>query len=394
MEIGRLEINKAYIGEYYNLGTNESYNRSMGDPVLRYYFSKTSVKEVVFYSLMLILSASVNLPALVTLIQNRHRKSRVNMLIMHLSIADFIVTFVMIPLEIAWKLHVQWMYGNVACKVLVYMKVFGPYLSSSILVCISLDRYFAIIHPLKVYDAQRKCKIMLGLAWAMSIFISIPQKSSSENRTLCNVFVDFIILADMEQQPHCRQRLRCSNNAHTDRALIRTLRMTLIAVLAFFLCWTPYVIMVLWYLFNSVSAEKVNSRIQSIQFMFAVFNSCVNPLVYGSYVLNFKKIFTKCCCKRSSPNTILKSHTPIITAKKKSLIVETIHRDVSEPNGRNGDGTYSALVKDKGAIDHTFHTTNLKCCSYSSSCDMLCDKKVCVASTSQKVEVVIHSLDR
>ncbi|GFV40351.1 gonadotropin-releasing hormone II receptor [Trichonephila clavipes] len=95
---------------------------------------------------------------------------------MHLAIADLIVTFIMIPLEIAWRFTVQWVAGNAACKILLYLRAFGPYLSSSVLVCISLDRYFAILHPLKVNDAQRRGKIMLGLAWATSLLSSIPQK--------------------------------------------------------------------------------------------------------------------------------------------------------------------------------------------------------------------------
>lgn len=44
-----------------------------------------------------------------------------------------------------------------------------------VLVCISLDRYFAVIHPLKVNDAHRRSKIMLTFAWLTSIVCSVPQ---------------------------------------------------------------------------------------------------------------------------------------------------------------------------------------------------------------------------
>ncbi|GFY68334.1 gonadotropin-releasing hormone II receptor [Trichonephila inaurata madagascariensis] len=176
MEIGMLE-DEIYVEEYYINGTNDSHNGSVGHQELPYYltFNEDSIREVVLYSLMFALAAAGNIPVFVTLIRNRHRKSRVNLMIMHLAIADLIVTFVMIPLEIAWRITVQWVAGNAACKIMLYMRAFGPYLSSSVLVCISLDRYFAILHPLKVNDAQRRGKIMLGLAWATSILSSIPQ---------------------------------------------------------------------------------------------------------------------------------------------------------------------------------------------------------------------------
>lgn len=62
-------------------------------------------------------------------------------------------------------------------------RAFGPYLSSMVLVCISIDRYFAVIHPLKVNDAHRRSKIMLTFAWLTSIVCSVPQVLNS-NRTL------------------------------------------------------------------------------------------------------------------------------------------------------------------------------------------------------------------
>ncbi|VVD04030.1 unnamed protein product [Leptidea sinapis] len=42
-----------------------------------------------------------------------------------------------------------WLAGNLMCKMLLVMRAFGLYLSSNVLVCISLDRYFAVVHPLR-----------------------------------------------------------------------------------------------------------------------------------------------------------------------------------------------------------------------------------------------------
>ncbi|CAN8028836.1 unnamed protein product, partial [Ixodes persulcatus] len=93
-------------------------------------------------------------------------------------------------------------------------------------------------------------------------------------------------------------RLRRSDMRQMHRARYRTLRLTVIIVLAFFWCWTPYVTMVLWYQFDPDGAEHVNAYLQSSLFMFAVSNSSVNPLVYGSYTTGFKNLSAKlkCCC--------------------------------------------------------------------------------------------------
>ncbi|GFV40357.1 gonadotropin-releasing hormone II receptor [Trichonephila clavipes] len=200
----------------------------------------------------------------------------------------------------------------------------------------------------------------------------------------------------MTQPPHYRRRLclRRSDIAHMERARARTLRMTIIIVLAFFWCWTPYVVMVLWYLFDPVSAEKVDARVQSSLFMFAVSNSCVNPLVYGSYVLNFKQVFTKCCCKGPSSIAVSMSHTQITTPGKRTPFGEAIHRDVSVHLNMNGNGTFPVLVNGVERIGQTFPTADLRRFPYSNSCGGLCARDSYATNNPQKVEVVIHSLDR
>ncbi|GFT68046.1 g_PROTEIN_RECEP_F1_2 domain-containing protein [Nephila pilipes] len=90
-----------------------------------------------------------------------------------------------------------------------------------------------------------------------------------------------------------RCTLRLSNTRHIDKTRSRTLKMTCLIVFSFFCCWTPYIIIDLWYLFDSKSAESLDTRIQSSMFMFAVFNSCVNPLVYSSYLLDIKATLMK-----------------------------------------------------------------------------------------------------
>ncbi|KAH9369470.1 hypothetical protein HPB48_014350 [Haemaphysalis longicornis] len=94
----------------------------------------------------------------------------------------------------------------------------------------------------------------------------------------------------------CRPRLRRSDMRQILRARNRVLRMTIVIILAFFLCWTPYVTMVLWYQIDPSGAGDVNDYLQSSLFMFAVSNSCVNPLVYSSYTNSLKRILTQVCC--------------------------------------------------------------------------------------------------
>lgn len=161
-------------GSYDSVITNLSSETQQGIPEELTHINMTNL---IAYSILFPLAAIGNLLVLVALFRSRHRKSRVNLMILHLSLADMIVTFIFLPMEIIWQVTIQWPFGRIGCKLYKFFSAFGFYMSSMVLVCISLDRYFAVLHPLRVNDAQRRGKIMLLFAWIISAFISLPQVS-------------------------------------------------------------------------------------------------------------------------------------------------------------------------------------------------------------------------
>ena len=140
-------------------------------------FNEPALMSVIVYCILFVVAAVGNLTVFVTLCRSRRRRSRFNRFILHLSIADLIVTFVMLPLEVIWNVTVAWKAGDVACRVLMFFRAFGFYLSSLILVTISIDRYFAILHPLRLNDAETRGKLMLLFSWLFSFVASVPQVS-------------------------------------------------------------------------------------------------------------------------------------------------------------------------------------------------------------------------
>ena len=128
-------------------------------------------------ALIILVSSVANIAVLITLVMNRRRKSRVNMLILHLITADLLITLVNIPVDIGWLLTVQWKAGNAMCKILMFLGQFFMTSSAFLLIVISLDRYAAIVHPLSVSQADKRCKIMLRVAWSAAFIFTTPQVS-------------------------------------------------------------------------------------------------------------------------------------------------------------------------------------------------------------------------
>ncbi|GIY07156.1 hypothetical protein CDAR_56561, partial [Caerostris darwini] len=126
---------------------------------------------------------------------------------------------------------------------------------------------------------------------------------------------------------------RLSNIRLVEKTRKRTLKIMCLIVISFFFCWTPYVVIHLWYLFDAKSAESLDTRIQSFLFMFPVFNSCVNPLVYGSYIFDFKGSLKKLF---PWPITRLKSGNSSANYQRENvydgpMVVENRSRSHAEP---------------------------------------------------------------
>ncbi|XP_032514281.2 adipokinetic hormone/corazonin-related peptide receptor variant I-like [Danaus plexippus] len=247
------------------------------------------------YSALFVVGAAGNVCVFVSLVRSRRRKSRVNLLMTHLAVADLIVTFIVIPFEIGWRTTNAWLAGNLACKFFLVLRAFGLYLSSNVLVCISLDRYFAVLHPLRLAVARNRSKTMLWVAWLGAFICSFPQSLvfrvmqhptvpefqqcvsfeafSNRHQELaynltCLVVMYFAPLTIITVSYICiffeihtnskevtskppttesgRIQLRRSDQRPLARARRRTLRMTVTIVSVFACCWLPYATMTLW----------------------------------------------------------------------------------------------------------------------------------------------------
>ncbi|KAH9510181.1 hypothetical protein Btru_043673 [Bulinus truncatus] len=138
-------------------------------------FTNASLTKAVVFGVMFLVSFVGNVATLVQMRKVRRRKSTINTLIVHLAVADLLVSFFCIAGESVWAATVQWMAGNLMCKLFKYMQVFALYLSTYITVAISLDRCVAVLDPMRRNEAAQRVRIMISFAWIFSALFSIPQ---------------------------------------------------------------------------------------------------------------------------------------------------------------------------------------------------------------------------
>ncbi|XP_058609521.1 gonadotropin releasing hormone receptor 1 [Onychostoma macrolepis] len=301
---------------------------------------------------LFVFAAISNLSVLISVTRGRgrHLASHLRPLIASLASADLVMTFVVMPLDAIWNITVQWYAGNAMCKILCFLKLFAMHSAAFILVVVSLDRHHAILHPLEALDAGRRNRRMLLAAWILSILLASPQlfifraikaegvdfvqcvtHGSFQQRwqeTAYNMFhfvtlyvfpllvMSFcytrILVEINRQMPRGKGKggepcLRCSGTDIIPKARMKTLKMTIIIVASFVVCWTPYYLLGIWYWFQPRMLQVMPEYIHHALFVFGNLNTCCDPVIYGFFTPSFRADITSCFSRRnqnSSPKSL------------------------------------------------------------------------------------------
>jgi len=86
--------------------------------------TELSVMQTAVLLVMFVVALIGNSATLARMYRMRRRRSTINLLITHLATADLVVTFFCNVTEAVWISTVQWLAGNVACKIIKFMQVY------------------------------------------------------------------------------------------------------------------------------------------------------------------------------------------------------------------------------------------------------------------------------
>ena len=227
--------------------------------------------EQVVQGAIFVLAVAGNAIVVIGLFCRRKKLSRMNLLILHLCLADFFVAFFNVLPQLLWDITFTFQGGPALCKLVTYLQLVAMYASSYVLVTTAIDRYLVICHPLLTH-AWSACRIhsLVGVAWIMALAFSLPQ---------------MFIFSYIEISPGLRD---CRATFNPDWTL--QLYITWIAVSIYVL---PSIFLVLTY-----------GRI-----CYAVWRSSVTPPSEGS-----KRLYLRCVNGNNSPSLT----QPILKRNRKS----------------------------------------------------------------------------
>ncbi|CRK97137.1 CLUMA_CG010534, isoform A [Clunio marinus] len=300
------------------------------DEINQFYFYETEQ-----FTVLWILFATIvlgNSAVLITLYLNK-RKSRMNFFIKQLAFADLSVGLFNVLVDIGWRFTVTWEAGNIACKVIKFLQCMTTYASTYVLVALSIDRYDAITHPMNFSNCWKRARLLVFFAWALSAIFSIPlfilyEEAVIQGVTQCWIdlgpswrwqvymllvstvlfFIPAIIItlcyaiivktiwakgtykvprdrrkrnrSTTSSDEDDRESRRASSRGIIPRAKVKTVKMTIVIVIVFIACWSPYIVFDLLQVFEQIPKSQTNIALATFIQSLAPLNSAANPLIY------------------------------------------------------------------------------------------------------------------
>lgn len=269
------------------------------------------VAVCVFYILVFLLAIPGNLVVVLVIGFSKQSLPPSDLYLFHLAVADILLA-VTLPF---WATSVTrgWVFGDFWCKIVTILQELSFYSSILFLTCISVDRYMVIVRAMEARRANRQLVSwgVCAAVWAVAAFLSLPglfnsSFPSGSGQMVCTERYDpssadvwrlvtrilrhtlgFLIpLAIM--LPCYGVTVKRLHHIRGGFQRQRAMRVIVVVVAAFLLCWTPYHIAVMTDTFfrTKIVPYQCPARMAVDQAMFAtqslgLLHSCINPVLYA-----------------------------------------------------------------------------------------------------------------
>lgn len=111
--------------------------------------------------------------------------------------------------------------------------------------------------------------------------------------------------------------------------------MSIVIVMSFIICWTPYYLLGLWYwLFPEKMEETVSHSLTHMLFIFGLFNACLDPITYGLFTIHLHQGLKR-CHRSSNPQTELENNTCLVQMSHRQTASGGHNTDIEEANDNN-----------------------------------------------------------
>eukprot|EP00094_Tigriopus_californicus_P003156 TCALIF_03038-PA protein Name:"Similar to AR Allatostatin-A receptor (Bombyx mori)" AED:0.06 eAED:0.06 QI:0/0/0/1/1/1/2/0/419 len=292
----------------------------------------------IIFAVIVVVGVIGNTLVLVVVLFGNQMRNTTNVLILNLAISDLLFVTVCIP-PTAVDYAIGWPFGDSCCKIVQYLIHISLYGSVYTLVLLSLDRYLAVVYPVRSISLRTVCNttVAIGIIWFLTaltcipvlfVFISKDISILGEVRTICTfnrmahneeVYQSLFFITSLAMPLVAIMWLymamlirlwRGSAATHgpgpvRDRKNVckgqenkrRVTRMIVAVIIVFGICWSPLQVVLLLRNVNlyDITDSGALVVIQIITHCLAYCNSCLNPILYAFFSPNFRTAFLNTC---------------------------------------------------------------------------------------------------
>ncbi|XP_034530905.1 growth hormone secretagogue receptor a [Notolabrus celidotus] len=325
-----------------NCSWEEIHNNTadLGLPPLNYYSIPLLTAITIACTLLFLVGVVGNVMTILVVSKYRDMRTTTNLYLCSMAVSDLLI-FLCMPLDLyrMWRYR-PWRFGDVLCKLFQFVSESCTYSTILSITALSVERYLAICFPLraKAVVTKRRVRGLIFLLWTVSlvsagpVFVMVgverdimgpPNYSSGLNETdfyledgdtreckmthyavesglmgamvwLSSVFffmpvfcltVLYSLIGRRLWQRH-RETTINSRVAHRDKSNRQTIKMLVVVVLAFVLCWLPF--HVGRYLqFRSLDAPSPLLSVLSeycsfVSVVLFYLSAAINPILYNT----------------------------------------------------------------------------------------------------------------
>ncbi|CAH1254186.1 orexin/Hypocretin receptor type 1-like [Branchiostoma lanceolatum] len=129
---------------------------------------------IVGYILVFIFAILGNGLVCVVVARNSHMRTVTNYFIANLSAGDLLVTIICLPPTLVVDIMETWFFGETMCKFFSYMQMVSVSVSVLTLCAVAVERWYAIVHPLKFKSTPARARNIIICIWVTSFLVTIP----------------------------------------------------------------------------------------------------------------------------------------------------------------------------------------------------------------------------